>query len=171
MRELALSPKQIALFTKNNRALLRQVEKRGGVSVELKDGYAEIEGEGGADWIAEQVLKALAAGFPQLAAYKLFEDDYYLEALSLQDAFRRNEKLVERYKARVIGAEGKAKRTIEHFSGAWLSIPGDEVLFLGRFDDIKLAREAVLRLLEGQNHSSVFHYLEREDKKRKYAFA
>lgn len=169
MREFPLSPKQIAVFTKNNRSLLRQVEKRGGVTIQLKDGYAEIEGEGGAEWIAEQVVKALSAGFAPNVAFKLFNDDYYLETLSLQDAFRRHDELVDRYKARIIGTEGKAKKTIETLSGAWLAIPGDDVLLLGTFDDIRMAKEAVLRLLEGLTHSSVFAYLERESKRRKYA--
>lgn len=167
MRIIALPQKTITALTRNGSKLLKDVEQRGQVTLTVEDREVSIEGEGGQEWVVEQVLKALGCGFLTKQAYKLFSDQYYMDVINLQDAFRGNQKKMIRYKARVIGAQGTAKKKLQDLSGAFLAVTSDSVAILGEFDDIKSAKEAVLRLLEGAEHTGVYTYLEKENARKK----
>jgi len=153
-------PKNCAgVLLKDGRAVLKEVEARGGVKINLGDDSAKIEGEPEREWLAEKVLDALSYGFRPKKALKLFSDDFFLEKIDLAAALRG--KSLDRYKARIIGTRGKAKRNLEEMTGASISVGEECVAFIGRFDEIRAAREAVLRILEGAEHSTVYSFLER----------
>jgi len=65
-------------------------------------------------------------------------------------------------KARIIGTQGKAKSTLEFLSDCWISVFDDKVALLGRYDDLKNAREGILKLLEGKTHGTVYSFLEKK---------
>lgn len=165
---LPVSTKTIAKLKEKDGALLKQVEKKGEVEIKVNEfGQLEIEGEGGKDWIAEQVLRAIDYGFLPNHAFKLFDEKFFMEIIDLE-LILNSEKAMDRMKGRVIGTEGKSKKTIQEISGAYIAISGNKIAILGEFDDIKLAKEAVLRLLEGSPHTSVYAYLEHKNRERKY---
>ena len=119
MRIFTIPRNRIALFSRNDEGLLKDVENRGNVSLKIsEDGEVEIDGSGGEEWIAEQVLMALSYGFKPKSAFKLFGDDYFIEIIDLGEACHHSEKLLKRCKARVIGTEGKAKKRVEELSEA-----------------------------------------------------
>jgi ribosomal RNA assembly protein len=165
---MPVSKKTIDKLKLNDNALLKQIEKKGEVKIKINEfSQLEIEGEGGNDWIVTQVLHAIDYGFLPVQAFKLFKDTFFLEIIDLE-IILKNEKAMERMKGRVIGAEGRAKKTIQEITGAYLAISGNKIAILGEFDDIKLAKEGVTRLLEGAAHISVYGYLERKNRERKY---
>lgn len=168
MELLPVSNGTLALLKKNDSALLKQVERKGDVKIKIDaDGNLEIFGEGGTVWAAEQVIKAINYGFLPQHAFKLFSDNYFLEIVDLELVLS-NQKAIERYKGRIIGAGGKAKATITELTGAYLAISGNKVAVLGEFDDLQLAKEGILRLLEGSPHTGVYSYLEKKNRERKY---
>ncbi len=168
MEMLSISENTVKMLKKDAK-ILKEVRRRGEVEVALKElGLLEIEGEGGKVWIATQVLKALDFGFKPQQAYKLFSDNYFLEIIDLELVFS-NPKAIDRYKGRVIGSEGRAKHTLQELSGAFISISGNKIAVLGEFDDLQMAKEGILRILEGAPHTAVYAFLERKSKERKYA--
>ena len=170
MRVLVVSEKRFAEFKKKDGALLREIEKRCGVKLsfgseaELRIDAAD-EAQGGSEWVAEQVCRAISLGFEPRRAFKLLSDDYYLEEIDLREALHGSPKALHRYKARIIGVEGKIKRNIEEFSGAFVAVGDERVAFLGAFEEIKLAKEAVFKILEGKEISTVYSFLEKHAKK------
>ncbi|MDP2717175.1 MAG: hypothetical protein Q8P02_00370 [Candidatus Micrarchaeota archaeon] len=167
MRLLPLRQKTLNALQKDDGRMLADVVDRAEVKIVLKDGNAAITGDGGKEWIAEQVLKALDFGFLSRQAFKLLDDRFFLEVIDLEAAFRGDERKVKRYKARVIGQGGAAKKKLQELSGAFLSVGPREVAVLGEFEELRAAKEAVLRLLEGAEHTGVYAYLEREKHKQK----
>jgi ribosomal RNA assembly protein len=172
MRVLVIPEKRIAEFKKKDGALRREIEERCGVKLAFKDeGNLQINAaeektqDGGNEWIAEQVCRAIALGFEPRRAFKLIGDDFYLEEIDLAQAVHGSPKALARYKARVIGEQGKIKRNIEHYSGAFLAVGDERVAFLGGFDEIKLAKDAVFKILEGKEISTVYAFLEKYAKK------
>ena len=125
----------------------------------------KIEGDGGSEWIAEQVLQAIAFGFESKRAFKLLGDDYFMEVIDLSQIFH-SEKALERIKSRIIGTEGKARKTIEELSDAYVSVTGNSVAILGRFEELHAAKIAVEKLVEGSNHNTVYAILERQKRLR-----
>ncbi len=168
MELLSVSAATIKHLGGKNGAILKEVQRKGKVEVAINgEGNLEIEGEGGDVWVAMQVLRALDFNFLPQQAYKLFNDNYFLELIDLE-LILSNPKAIERYKGRIIGEGGRAKRTLQELSGAFLSIMGSKVAILGEFDDLQLAKEGVLRLLEGSPHTSVYAFLEKKNRERKY---
>ncbi len=164
---LIISKRTAKALEEKNGALLKDIEKKGEVEIKLADGQLEIEGEGGTPWIASQVLKAIDFGFLPQHAYKLFKDNFFLEIVDL-DIVLSNDKAIERLKGRIIGEQGRAKKTLQELTGAWIAISGNKVVVLGEFENLQLAKEGVLRLLEGAPHTGVYAYLERRNSERKY---
>ncbi|HWG90244.1 MAG TPA: KH domain-containing protein [Candidatus Thermoplasmatota archaeon] len=110
------------------------------------------------------VVRALGRGFSPEHAFRLFQDDMYLEVLDLSDFVGKDKKDMERVRARLIGTNGKTRRTIEEDTGVNMAIFGKTVSVLGEINEVQAAREAVVMILEGAPHSAVYKFLERRRK-------
>ncbi len=163
MRIIAIPANRMPVFRRDGGRFLDKIEDECKVEASLKNGELHFDGEAGDEWAAEQVAKAVVLGFKPRQAFKLLKDDYFLEEVDLKDV-ARNEKELQRFKSRVIGSEGKAKKTLQELSGAWLSISGGTVAFLGKYEDVQLAREGIQKIVEGKSHSTVYSYLEKRVK-------
>jgi ribosomal RNA assembly protein len=130
----------------------------GSVYVKKKDESGVMIG----DWLAKNIIKAISRGFNPKIAEKLMDDDYLLEIIDIQNLLGNSRKKIYRIKSRLIGESGKAKRTIENLANVHLSIYHDTVSIIGQYEELKIAREAVFRLLRGQSHSSVYRYLQKK---------
>ncbi|HLD76483.1 MAG TPA: KH domain-containing protein [Candidatus Norongarragalinales archaeon] len=170
MRLVTLSRKTINALKKDNGALKKAVSQRCAVKLELEDDDVIVEGQGGGgeEWVAEQVLKAIGFGFEPKIAYKLLEDQYFLDEVDLEAAFRGNEKKMLQYKARVIGQGGMAKKKLQELSGAFLAVSDRQVAIIGEYEEIRSAKEAILRLLEGAEHNGVYAFLEKQRQKNRW---
>lgn len=143
---------------------LRDLSKRTQAKItRTEEGDLQLEGEGGSEWFAETVLSALALGFEYKKALKMLNDEYFLEVIDLNAAMWGKKNRIEQMKGRIIGTEGKAKATLEELSGCWLSVTEDKVALLGRYEDLKDAKEGVLKLLEGKAHGTVYAFLEKKN--------
>ncbi len=168
MDTIRVPAKRIAVYRANNGAVLKKIAQKAEITAVLTpEGSIEIEGDGGACWSAGMVINAINLGFEPVKAFKLFNDDYYLEVLDLDVYFDRSEKLIARYLSRVIGIEGKAKKVIEDLSDAYLSVWEHKIGIIGQYQELADAREAVKRLLAGSTHAGVYAYLEKNKKLRR----
>jgi ribosomal RNA assembly protein len=172
MRLVTLPGKRFANFAGKQNKALKDLQDRVGVKISVttesnRDDSIRIDGEPEGEWLAEQVLKAVDLGFAPKDAFKLLKDDNYLEQVDIEQSMRGNSRGVERQKARIIGTEGKAKRTIEELSEAKLALSDGPMLgIIGGFDEASAAKEAILQLLEGRPHQAVYAYLEGQKRKR-----
>lgn len=121
----------------------------------------EIEGDDAlAVTRAKEIVRAFGRGFELDDALDLVDEDYSLEIITISDfsGKSRNRQIVLR--GRVIGRDSKSKNIIEKYSGAKVAVYGKTVSIIGKWDNIRLAREAVGMLLRGAKHTTVFRYLE-----------
>ncbi|HDI10387.1 MAG TPA: RNA-processing protein [Euryarchaeota archaeon] len=135
------------------------------------DGEVIIEPKGELDdplavWKARDVIRAIARGFSPEKAMDIVKKDLVLEIINLEE-FLSTRKAIMRQKARVIGREGKAKAKIEETTGTSISIHGKTVSIIGQPEEVELAREAIIKLLRGSPHGSVYKYLERRKRELK----
>lgn len=159
---------------KDDARALRELEKRGDVEIFIQPekeggGFAtiDIQGSSESEWVAEQVLRAIDLGFTPKQALKLFNENVFIEVVDVGEAMHGKTRAVERMTGRIIGAEGKIKKAIEELSEASLAISDDgRAGVLGGFEEVKLAKEAVLRLLEGKQHGGVIAFLRNVKRKR-----
>lgn len=131
----------------------------GEVKIESEDKIREME--------AENVVVAIGRGFSPEKAILLFNEDYYLEILDIRDWVGKKENHIKRLAGRVIGKNGRAREIIEELSGAYVSVYGHTVGIIGKIENLQIAKKAVEMLLDGANHSTVYRFLEEENRRRK----
>ncbi|MFH1779773.1 MAG: RNA-processing protein [Candidatus Micrarchaeota archaeon] len=164
MKLVCVEPRRLAMFSRRDSSLLKEISERTNTTMRIVDDNIEIQGEAANDYFAELVINAICLGFESRKAFKLLNDEYFLEVIDLKQVVSRNEKRVTQYKARLIGSEGKARKTLEELSGALLSIWGNKIAVIGKYDEIKNVKEAIKMLLEGRKHIGVYAFLERKQR-------
>lgn len=118
----------------------------------------------------KDVVTAIGRGFSPEHAFRLIRDeDAILEVVDLRTIFGKSESDIRRIKGRIIGMNGKTRRTIEELTDTNVAIYGHTVSIIGNFDQIEVARNAVQMLIDGSQHHSVYRFLQkkRRDLKKK----
>ncbi|NLX46999.1 MAG: RNA-processing protein [Euryarchaeota archaeon] len=108
------------------------------------------------------IIKAIGRGFAPHKAFRLLDDDEYLEIMDIDDYVGKSNNQLVRVRARVIGSGGKTRRIIEDLVGVHISVYGDTVGIIGNSVQMPVARTAVDMLLSGSEHATVYRYLERK---------
>ena len=147
---------------------LREIGKTFNVNIRINDkNIVEINGESIDVWICSKAIQGIARGFDWEEVRCLKDDDCEIMILYSKEFGRGTKKDTIRIKGRVIGEDGKSRRHIEEETGAMLRIYGKTVSIVGKIEDVELAKRAVIMLLEGAKHSTVYRFLDRENLKRK----
>lgn len=134
--------------------------------IEIKNRFATIEGSSVDEYEATQVLEAINFGFSAKEALHLTSEDFQFITLKIKSLTRR--KLID-VKARLIGKEGKTRRTMENVSGCAIVINENEnaVGILGPNENVDTAIQAITSLIRGSKEANVYAYLERMNRKRR----
>lgn len=116
---------------------------------------------------ALEIISAIARGFSPERAFKLLNEDFVFQLLDIRDYVGNSQSSMNRLRGRIIGERGKSRRTIEELSGADVSVYGHTVGFIGIFEAIKVAVEAIILLSRGSSHRSVYAMLQNYRRKLK----
>ena len=143
-------------------SVLAELERRTNTKISVdRSGLVTVKGE--ADrmqdvYKAIDVVKAIGRGFAPHKAFKLLEEGFELRVISLRDyANTKNRKRIIR--GRLIGRGGSARTTIENMTNTFISVYGDTVSIIGKIPEIDIAEQAVINLILGRKHSTVFREL------------
>ncbi|UCD39745.1 MAG: hypothetical protein JSV87_04865, partial [Candidatus Bathyarchaeota archaeon] len=106
---------------------------------------------------------------PQRAIPLLQDTDTVLEVIDLRQTVGKSPADIQRLKGRIIGKGGKTRRIIEELTDAEISVYGHTVSIIGNFNQTNVAAEAILMLIKGSQHSTVYRFLQkkRQELKRK----
>ena len=137
------------------------------IDVDSSEGLVTVSGEDALKLMdARSIIKAIARGFNPELAMLLLKQDYCFELIDLK-LIARNQNDLERLKGRIIGADGKSRRTIETLTETYISVYGKTVALIGEITMVQIAKKAVALLVDGSAHSHVFKYLETQRRKLK----
>ncbi len=112
---------------------------------------------------AKDVVTAIGRGFSPEHAFRLLrnENDIF-DFIDFRVVFGRSESDIKRIKGRIIGANGKTRKLIEELTDASVVVYGHTVGFIGTFEQVDVARNAVQMLIDGSQHHTVYKYLQRK---------
>lgn len=119
---------------------------------------------------AKELVVAIGRGFSPKRAFCLLDEGTVLKIIDLREIFGKSESDIKRCKGRVIGKKGKTRKLIEQLTEANVSVYGHTIGILGKAERVEIAVNAVLMLLRGSQHRTVYRFLyrkRREIKKRK----
>lgn len=166
MKDFIKIPDKRRVLLKKNEKMKETIEKMTGTKIEINDGMS-IEGETLKVYQTKQVLKAFGRGFDVNDSLYLLEDEYGLEVINLTEFVKSRERL-KTLKGRIIGTGGKTKEYIEKFTDVKLSVLGKTVSIIGYWEKINIAREAVMKIIRGCTHQTLYRWLEQQAMKEKW---
>lgn len=109
---------------------------------------------------ARDFVHAVGRGFNPSLAFALLDEDMYLEIINIKLLVGTNPKKLIRFRGRIIGREGRTRRIIEETTGTRITVFGNTVGIIGPYERLRIAKEAVMLLLDGAKHGTVYAYLE-----------
>ena len=163
MKDFVRIPQKRMDILKKYKELKERIEEFTNTKIELDDGVT-IEGEGLNVFQAKNVIKAFGRGFDLDDCFYLLEDEYGLDIINLSE-FTKSKERLKTLKGRIIGTGGKTKKYIEKYTDVKTSIFGKTVGIIGKWDKINIAREAIMKVIQGCSHQTLYRWLERQAKK------
>lgn len=153
-------PEERIRILRNDRKWEEQLAQFVAVKVKIGDDVSVESDDPIAVMRVKEVFKAFGRGFDFNTSLSLLDEEYFLEILDVKGFSKKSRNRQITLKGRVIGREGKAKNIIEKYTEVKISIYGKTISIIGKGKNVKIAMEAVEMLLNGANHSSVYHFLE-----------
>jgi ribosomal RNA assembly protein len=162
--EVKIPKDRVAILIGKKGEIKKQLEQstKTQIQVDSKEGEVLITGTDAINlYTTKEIIRAIGRGFNPDVAQQLLKQDYGLEIIPL-DA--KNKQDMERLRGRVIGQEGKCRKTIESLTGTYICVYGKTISIIGTFNGLDLARRAINMLLGGSPHNNVFKMLEKRIK-------
>tara|TARA_B100000929_G_C15462571_1_gene405054 strand:+ start:119 stop:847 length:729 start_codon:yes stop_codon:yes gene_type:complete len=150
----------------------KMIEKASGSSLEIDSTTGDVMadwGESEVDPILRMkmpdVIRAIGRGLAPKRAVKLLEDEVFLRMYDIREWVGRQPNQTRRMRSRLIGRNGRIRSLIEEISDTEMAIYGSTVLVIGDEDGLALATPAIENILNGSEHGTVLHGLEKDRKR------
>jgi ribosomal RNA assembly protein len=163
---LRIPKDRVAVLIGTKGAEKRDLEKYTKTIIEVDSGEGIVTIGGGEAldlYVCREIVTAIGRGFSPDTAKLLLKPDYGIELLNVRDYAKTDNDSV-RIKGRVIGEDGKSRRTIEELTGVNVAVYGKTIGLIGELESLAIARRAIESLLSGQPHASVYKWLENQRK-------
>lgn len=152
----------------------KRIEGFFGVTLNIDSGSGAVEivldpesGDVSKIFTVRDIVKAIGRGFNPKRAERLADEEYSFILIDLTDHVGRSRNALARVKGRIIGKDGRSRKMLEELTGTMISVYGDTVGIIGRIEDLDVAREAVLMLVKGAFHKTVWNFLYAYRRKRR----
>ena len=165
MRDFIKIPEKRKLLLKK-KEIKEKIEKNTNTKLGINEGI-EINGESFNVFQTKRILKAFGRGFSVDDSLLLLNDEYSLEIINLQDFVKSRRRMIV-IKGRIIGTSGKTKKFIEEYTKVKLSIFGKTVSIIGKWDKINIAKQAIMKIIQGCAHQTVYRWLEQYSVREKW---
>lgn len=105
-------------------------------------------------------IQAFLDGFKPEDAISIMKfRDVFTESFQIQEVRKLKSSHLSRAIGRIIGRNGRIKESIENFSRCKFILQDERVSLLGCQENIKIAKDAIGRLIQGSEPSSIFNRL------------
>lgn len=141
---------------------IRFIENKIKIRISLNKSKVTIKGNELNEFIVGEIIRAIEFGFEAEDAVLLANENFVLEFINIKEHTRRRN--LEEVRSRVIGTDGKAKKTIEELTGAVLAINENSVGMIVDTEHLESAVQGVISLIQGSKHGNVFSYLEKQNR-------
>ncbi|HHQ44984.1 MAG TPA: RNA-processing protein [Candidatus Altiarchaeales archaeon] len=159
MQSIQIPEERVAVLLGEKGATKRRIEKETKTKITVEEGFVEAVGDPIGEMTAIGVIHAIGRGFSPHNALRLLNEDNTLILISVTD-FANTKSSLERLRGRVIGEDGKTRKTIENMTRTRISVYGKTVGVIGSYENVEEARNAIEMLLSGSKHTTVYRNLE-----------
>ncbi|AKA47756.1 RNA-processing protein [uncultured archaeon] len=142
----------------------KKIEKLGNVWLNIDSETGEVKiiqtGDPILASVTVGVVQAIGRGFSPERAQYLYNDGFQLIVIPLREFAKSGSRRITQVRGRVIGREGRTRKIIEELTSTYVSVYGDTVSIIGDYLSINYSKEAIMKLLNGSKHKTVYKYLE-----------
>jgi rRNA processing protein Krr1/Pno1 len=153
------------IITKNLNKIIKnkkKIEKILNITLMPRGNRVILDGEQVDLFIAENVFRAIEAGFSVRIALLLADPDYLLEELNIKNFTKR--KNLSLVRARIIGKNGQTLDLMGDLSNCFIKLHENTVYIIGKSEDIKKGINSATKIIQGSKQSSVYAYLEKQNR-------
>lgn len=144
---------------------LDSLRKKLGLKISILGRTVTVEGDPLDEYESSLIFDAVNFGFPLSTAMLLTNPEYSFREIPIKDFTRK--KNLEPVRARLIGKQGRTRKTIEEISGCKVKIKGNAVGIIGLSEEMEYAITAIKNLIKGSKQANVYNYLERINRRKK----
>lgn len=141
------------------------LEKKLDIRLNIRGKKITFEGSAFEEYEASLVFEAFNFGFPLDVALMLKDEDMTFKRLSIKDFTRRTN--MEVIKSRLIGSQGRTRKTLENIADCHIRIQDNEVGIIGSADEVEYTITAIANLIRGSKQANVYKFLERINTQKK----
>lgn len=141
--------------------VVRFLESKLNVKLTLKKNVLTVIATEFQEYLTEKIIQAIEFGFDAEDALLLKNQDFTLEFINVKGHTHRSN--LKDVRARIIGKEGKAKRTIEELTGSVIVVNMNTVGIIADSEHLEQTIQAIISLTQGSKHANVFAYLEKQN--------
>ena len=127
----------------------------GAVEIIRREGSKDIT----AIFVVQNMVKAIGRGFNPRKAEALALEDFDLHVIDLSDYVGDSKTAIARVKGRIIGKDGRSRSILEELTETQISVYGRTVSYIGNVVNLEVTREAILMLIKGSFHKTVWNFL------------
>jgi len=138
-----------------------KIEKKVKIKFSFRKDGVVIKGKEYEEFMVEAIVRAVDFGFLLEDAFLLLDSDFSLKFLDIKSLTRR--KNIKDVRARVIGTNGKALKTIENLTGAAIVLSDNTVGIIVDSEHLDAIVQGIESLVRGAKHGNVFAYLEKQN--------
>jgi len=156
------------IYIENLKEIIRsksRIEKQLDVKLTHKGKNVFIDGNADNEFTAIEILKAINLGFSTEKALQLKNENIILQTVNIKNITKRND--LERVRARIIGKQGKALKTLTNLTNCDVSLNDNQIGIIGDTETIEQAVQAVTSLIHGSKHGNVYARAERQRKTKR----
>lgn len=161
MRDFIKIPKKRLDELKSKKRKLNKLQKLTNTKISINEDIIIIDGEGIDIFQTKNIMKAFGRGFSIDDSLYLLDEEYSLEIINLKDYTKSKNRMIV-LKSRIIGTKGKTKKYIEQYTNTKISIYGKTISIIGKWDKVNIAKKAILMLIEGCSHTTLYKWLEQK---------
>ncbi len=144
---------------------LRKLDQQLQVKITLTGRKMTVDGAAVDEFVAITILEAIVFGFSFKQAIALKNEEFSFRKIHIRDFTRR--KNLKDVRSRLIGREGKTRRTLEEISNCDVVIGESEVGIIGLADAVESATQAAINIIKGSKQANAYRYLERMNTEKK----
>ena len=145
-----------------------ELEKKLNIEIKIQRKNITFKGDPLEEYEASVILDAIKFGFSAKRALALKEESKIFRIVNIKKITRK--KNLKEVRARIIGKEGKTKRTIENIADCDIIIKDNEIGIIGDVDSIEELITAITSLIKGKKQSNTYRYLERMNRRENTDF-
>jgi len=143
----------------------QELERKLKVSISITGRKVTIEGDAMDEYEASIILEAINLGFSSKKALQLKDPEMVFRKINIKK-FSKPQRHSD-VRSRLIGTEGKTKRTLENIGSCNMVVRGNEVGIICPAETIEETTTAITNLIRGSKQANVYAFLEKMNRERK----